>query len=70
MDNGKSAVIDNENYTVRDMNGKSLMKDIEGDFFELSVGNNTMVVTASEEVTVEVEYNPRYIHNVDVSDFI
>lgn len=65
----KSAEIDCENYTVRNMEGNSLMREISGDFFELAVGDNTMTVKSSENVTVEVEYNPRYIHNVDTKDF-
>lgn len=64
----KNAEIDCENYTVRDLSGKSLMKEIQGDFFELTVGNNVMKVTTSENVHIEVEYEPRYIHSVDAED--
>lgn len=64
----KSAEIDCGNYTVRDTSGKSLMREIEGDFFELAVGDNTMNVTASDNVTVEVEYEPKYIHNIDTTN--
>lgn len=64
----KSAEIDCENYTVRDTKGNSLMREISGDFFELMVGDNAMVVISSENVAVEVEYNPKYIHNVDIKD--
>ena len=42
--------------------------EIQGDFFELTVGNNVMKVTASENVEIEVEYEPRYIHSVNAED--
>lgn len=67
----KTAEIDCENYTVKDMSGNSLMTQITGDFFELAEGDNVMTVTCDEDdedITIEVEYEPRYIHNVDTND--
>lgn len=64
----KTAEIDCENYTVRDMSGNSLMTQITGDFFELTAGDNVMTVTSDEDITVEVEYEPRYIHNINTKD--
>lgn len=64
----KSAHIDCQRYIVTDLAGNSLMPEISGDFFELAVGDNTMTITSSEDVMVEVEYNPKYINNIDVED--
>ncbi len=64
----KNAEIDCENYTVKDMSGKSLMLQVTGDFPELKQGANIMTVTSDEKITVEIEYEPRYIHNVNTHD--
>ncbi len=64
----KSAVIDCEKYIVTSSDGESLMNKITGDFFELMPGDNDITVVSDEAVTLEIRYEPKYIHNVDTED--
>lgn len=46
--------------------GASLMSSVSGTFFELAPGAN--VLTVSKTATIEISYEPRYLHDADLSE--
>lgn len=64
----KNAVIDCERYIVMDLFGNSLMSQISGDFFELAEGDNVMTITSDENINVTMQYQPKYIHSIDMRE--
>lgn len=46
--------------------GESLMSSVSGTFFELAPGANT--ITVSKTATIEITYEPRYLHDADLSE--
>lgn len=52
---------------IETLDGKeSLMNKTEGEFFELSPGDNTIIITG--DATVEVGYTPQYMYDADLED--
>ncbi|MGN0149183.1 MAG: phage distal tail protein, partial [Clostridia bacterium] len=46
--------------------GESLMSSVSGTFFELAPGEN--VLTLSKTAAIEISYEPRYLHDADLSE--
>ena len=46
--------------------GESLMSSVSGTFFELAPGEN--VLTVSKTAAIAISYEPRYLHDVDLSE--
>ena len=62
---GGNCTVDCEHQHVTKSNG-SHMENVSGTFFELAPGKN--IITVSGTSTIEVNYEPRYSHDADLSE--
>ena len=62
---GGNCIADCEHQHVTNNDG-SHMENVSGTFFELAPGEN--IITVSGTSTIEVKYEPRYLHDADLSE--
>lgn len=63
-----NCVINLEKQTVTDNDGRSLMNNVSGTFFELEPGAN--IISLNITATITVSYEPKYIYNTELEEVI